>query len=186
LAPYYPPTHQHGAKKKNNATGGKNEIPIWDWFRAFFFFLVHGQCLFFIGGWQYPHAVSQQRLCETKLLLRDGQGKINTFPLSIKKNFFIVQHSVTSSVGQTRKNKYILHCPFYIVPHSITSSAGWTRKSKYIFYCPFSIVQHSIASSAGGQGKINTFFIAHFSLSNTASLLLQDRQGKINTFYIVH
>jgi len=35
-------------KKKNNATGGKNEIPSWDWFRAFFFFLVSVQCFFFI------------------------------------------------------------------------------------------------------------------------------------------
>jgi len=28
-----------GAEKKNNATGGKNEIPSWEWFRAFSFFL---------------------------------------------------------------------------------------------------------------------------------------------------
>jgi len=31
----------HGAEKKNNATGGKNEIPSWEWFRAFFFYNVY-------------------------------------------------------------------------------------------------------------------------------------------------
>jgi len=122
------------------------KFPVsWDWFWAFFFFLVHGQCLFFIGGLQYPHTVSQQRSCETKLLLQDGQGKINT----LKKNFFIVQHSVTSSAGWTRKNKYILHCPFFIVPHSITSSAGRTRKNKYILHCPFFIVWTPDGSLSG-------------------------------------
>jgi len=48
-------------------TCGKNEIPSWDWFRAFFFFLVSGQCLFFVGGRQYPHVVSRQRSCETRM-----------------------------------------------------------------------------------------------------------------------
>jgi len=38
-------SYEHDAEKKNNATGGKNEIPSWEWFRAFFFF-------FFIGGRQ--------------------------------------------------------------------------------------------------------------------------------------
>jgi len=40
-------------KKQHNTTGRKNEIPSWEWFQTFFFFLVR-QCLVFIGGRQYP------------------------------------------------------------------------------------------------------------------------------------
>jgi len=61
-------------KKRTMPLAEKNEIPSWDWFWAFFFFLVRGQCLFFIGGRQYPHAVSQQRSCDTS---PDHQGNKN-------------------------------------------------------------------------------------------------------------
>jgi len=55
-------------KKKNNASGGKNEIPSWDWFWAFFFFLVLRQCSLVVGS--TLHVVS----CDTELC-DSRQGK---------------------------------------------------------------------------------------------------------------
>jgi len=65
-------------KKRTMPLAEKMKFPVGSGSGHFSFFLS-GQCLFFIGGQQYPHVVSRQRSCETELLLRDGQGKINTF-----------------------------------------------------------------------------------------------------------